>query len=79
MSPQICADYCATVEGAETFGVEFSYQCFCGAGEDYARIGPLPEEDCNFLCTAFPEETCGGNSAVSVRRIVGMAIYLTEH
>lgn len=26
MSPQICADYCATIPGAEIFGVEFYFQ-----------------------------------------------------
>ncbi|CAM9211348.1 unnamed protein product, partial [Sphacelaria rigidula] len=68
MSPSICASYCATVKGAVYFGVEFSYECFCGSADDeFDKYGSLPSGACNSLCTAFPDETCGGKLAIEVR------------
>lgn len=67
MSPSICAAYCATIPGATLFGLQFSYQCFCGsATDDYEQYGSLPSADCMIPCTSFPDEVCGGFSAMEV-------------
>lgn len=67
MSPAICAAYCSTISGMTLFAVEYSYQCYCGkSGEDYDKQGSLSEDQCKYLCTAFPDETCGGNGAMEV-------------
>lgn len=67
MSPSICASYCATIPGMTLFGLENSYQCFCGtSGENYGSQGNKKANDCKFLCTAFPDFFCGGSNAMEV-------------
>ncbi|CAN0477320.1 unnamed protein product, partial [Laminaria digitata] len=39
-------------------------QCFCGNDEDFDRLGELEQSSCEMLCTASPNEFCGGNSAM---------------
>ncbi|CAM9813863.1 unnamed protein product, partial [Laminaria digitata] len=63
MSSQICASYCDTL-GAKYAGVQFSFQCFCGNNDDFDRLGSLPQSSCEMLCTANPDEFCGGNNAM---------------
>ncbi|CAN0220987.1 unnamed protein product, partial [Laminaria digitata] len=60
---QICASYCDTL-GAKYAGVQFSFQCFCGNNDDFDRLGSLPQSSCEMLCTANPDEFCGGNNAM---------------
>lgn len=65
---QVCAKYCSTFSGAFYAGVEAGTDCFCGeAGEDFAKNGPLGEENCATLCDSNPEATCGGVDAIEVR------------
>ncbi|CAM9199998.1 unnamed protein product [Ectocarpus sp. 12 AP-2014] len=66
MSPSICASYCET-QGATFFGVQFSYECFCGLSTaDYDKHGSLPDSDCEYLCDANPDQFCGGFGAMEV-------------
>ncbi|CAN0538947.1 unnamed protein product, partial [Laminaria digitata] len=44
-------------------------QCFCGNDEDFDRLGQLDQSSCEMLCTANPDEFCGGNSAMQARRL----------
>ncbi|CAM9680684.1 unnamed protein product [Pylaiella littoralis] len=68
MSPAICASHCAIkFPESEYAGVEYGFECFCGdAGADFGKNGKLDSIDCNYLCTANPEEFCGGFNAIEV-------------
>eukprot|EP00903_Cladosiphon_okamuranus_P010393 g9831.t1 len=69
MSSQICASYCATIDGATYAGVQFATECFCGTSTtDFARHGS--STNCNMACSgALDGEFCGGNSAMNVYEI----------
>ncbi|CAN0382047.1 unnamed protein product [Pylaiella littoralis] len=68
MSPAICASHCAIkFPESEYAGVEYGFECFCGdAGADFSKNGELDLADCDYLCTANPEEFCGGFNAIEV-------------
>ena len=43
-------------------------QCFCGSdSDDFDRLGSLPDSSCETLCTANPDEFCGGSNAIQAR------------
>ncbi|CBJ28221.1 conserved unknown protein [Ectocarpus siliculosus] len=66
MSPAICASYCETL-GSTFFGVQFSFQCFCGPSTaDYDKHGSLSSDNCEYLCDANPDFFCGGFSTIEV-------------
>lgn len=45
-------------------------QCFCGfADADFDKNGSLDEMDCDYLCTANPDQFCGGFNAIEVFQI----------
>ncbi|CAM9509059.1 unnamed protein product [Ectocarpus sp. 4 AP-2014] len=66
MSPAICASFCET-QGSTFFGVQFSFECFCGASTaDYDKHGSLPDSDCEYLCDGNPDQFCGGFGTMEV-------------
>ncbi|CAM9875296.1 unnamed protein product, partial [Ectocarpus sp. 13 AM-2016] len=53
--------------GSTFFGVQYSFQCFCGPSTaDYAKHGSLTSDNCEYLCEAYPEEFCGGFATMEV-------------
>ncbi|CAN0281160.1 unnamed protein product, partial [Ectocarpus fasciculatus] len=64
MSPAICASHCKTL-GSTMFGVQNSFQCFCGPSTaDYDKHGSLTSDNCEYLCYANPDTFCGGDSTM---------------
>eukprot|EP00752_Nemacystus_decipiens_P002009 g1929.t1 len=65
MSPQICASYCATIDGSEYMGLRSGSECFCGgAGVDFDKHGAA--SNCDIPCFPNPAELCGGDLAMEV-------------
>ncbi|CAM9894089.1 unnamed protein product [Pylaiella littoralis] len=71
MSPAICAAHCAVkFPGSVYAGVEYGFECFCGgASADFDTNGKLDDMSCDYLCTANPEEFCGGFNAIEVFKL----------
>eukprot|EP00752_Nemacystus_decipiens_P008421 g7527.t1 len=74
MSAEICASFCATVEGATHFGLEYQRECHCGgADDDYTHYGDeLAPGDCDMPCSGAPGEMCGGDGTMNVYAITGV-------
>ena len=66
MSPQICADYCATTVGSEIFGVKNFNECYCGTNGDISGVASISGDQCVLPCTGSPDFTCGGEDAIEV-------------
>ncbi|CAM9766583.1 unnamed protein product [Scytosiphon promiscuus] len=67
MSPEICASYCSTIEGAVYAGVENQKECYCGEADDKLDLnGVLSAGSCSALCASNPDQTCGGTNAIEI-------------
>ncbi|CAN0083513.1 unnamed protein product [Ectocarpus sp. 6 AP-2014] len=68
MNAEMCASFCATVEGATHFGLQYQRECYCGGeGDDYAQYGDqLDDAECDMPCSGFPTQMCGGRSKMNV-------------
>ena len=72
---QICARYCAEAEPTATyFGVEYSYECFCGDDSSdktgYRKHTELDDDECRYFCTDGSGDYCGGFEAIEVSRCI---------
>ena len=60
----ICATICSS-RGYAYFGLEFSFQCWCGNTLDPKAV-PAGPSNCNYACCADGSVACGGCWFISV-------------
>ena len=58
MTVTTCALFCSD-QGYAFFGLEFSYQCFCGDALNPKAV-PADQSNCNYACCADSSVACGG-------------------
>ena len=58
MTPTTCASICSS-QGYPYFGLEFSFQCFCGNILNTTAF-PVDPSNCNYACCADSSVACGG-------------------
>ena len=58
MTPTSCASICSS-QGYPYFGLEFSFQCFCGNILNTTAV-PVDPSNCNYACCADSSVACGG-------------------
>ncbi|KAK3989078.1 WSC domain-containing protein [Cladorrhinum sp. PSN332] len=64
MTIQGCAAFCSA-GGYTLFGLEYYEECFCGQTLTSGTL-PAPETNCRFPCTGDSQQTCGGDSHLSL-------------
>ncbi|XP_078616879.1 uncharacterized protein LOC144885086 isoform X2 [Branchiostoma floridae x Branchiostoma japonicum] len=68
-----CVNHCRK-KGYEYAGTEFSWQCFCGTGGNFASLAPAVSDDaCNMACPGEPSENCGGTWRISVHAVLALS------
>lgn len=61
-----CADFCS-IGGHTFFGVEFSFQCFCGDTLNSTATHSLSDpSSCDYACCADSSVSCGGFNHISI-------------
>ncbi|KAK0507321.1 hypothetical protein JMJ35_010359 [Cladonia borealis] len=65
MTVTTCASICSS-QGYAFFGVEYSYQCWCGNAL-HPRAVPADQSNCNYACCADSSSVaCGGDGFIGV-------------
>ena len=71
MTVENCRDFCTANNGYQYYGVEYSYQCYCGNAlnppSTILNATSTPKNDtCNMRCIGNNNQMCGGPGAMSL-------------
>ncbi|OBT70836.1 hypothetical protein VF21_10396 [Pseudogymnoascus sp. 05NY08] len=64
-SPEACTAACIAL-GLAYAGVEYGFECWCGAFIDHGQSLASDPSICDYPCTGAPSETCGGSDAINI-------------
>ncbi|XP_062608867.1 uncharacterized protein LOC134270643 [Saccostrea cucullata] len=65
MTIEVCKNIC-TKENSKFYGVEYSYECFCG--DSLTTNIRKPESECNMKCNGNGKQICGGVYRMNIYR-----------
>ncbi|KAI8974795.1 WSC-domain-containing protein [Trametes punicea] len=73
-----CISHCASL-GHTMAGLEYARECYCGSKYVNGGGAPLPDSQCNMVCTGDSSKICGGPMALSVFKNTGAAASKRGH